>query len=474
MPLVNKEIFFETLICPAYGWHLRHANDKPPSLADQFRMEEGKKIHRRARALYSDGIFTTDVTKTATLLADPTVNTIFESEFQVDVYVTRADILRREGDGWHLIEVKSNVNDDDELVDDLTYTAMVLRRSGVNLVRCSLMLISKDYRIGMLDDALFVQTDHTDDVMARADEYDKQWESVSNIINRADQPKPKLIWDCRKCDRFKADCLGVGVTNHIFDLPRISEKKFNELTAMDVTTIDRIPCDYDLTPNQCIVRTAVRSRKPVIQISLVDDLSAIHWPAYYLDFETFKTAIPLYPDVAPHEAILTQYSIHNCSAPGQVDDHREYLADPSRDCRRELAEQLIADLGNEGSIVTYSPYEKTMINKLAELFPDLAKPLRRCIGRLYDLKNVLSKAYYHPGFHGSYSIKNVLPVLVPEMTYEGMDIGDGDLASAIFAQMAMGRFSKGEMEKIRKDLLTYCGQDTLAMVILHKQLLNAL
>ncbi|QNN21555.1 DUF2779 domain-containing protein [Planctomycetales bacterium ZRK34] len=201
-----------------------------------------------------------------------------------------------------------------------------------------------------------------------------------------------------------------------------------------------------------------------MQPSLADELAAIRWPAYYLDFETFKTAVPLFPYVAPHEAILTQYSIHICSAPSQVNDHREYLADTSKDCRRELAERLIADLGDEGSIVTYSPYEKTMINKLAELFPDLAEPLGRCVERLYDLKNVLSEGYYHPDFHGSYSIKGVLPVLVPDMTYEGMDIGDGDTASAIFAKMAMGRNSKAEMKKVREQLLTYCGQDTLAMV----------
>ena len=396
---------------------------------------------------------------------------VVSNEAKSRLYI--ALILRREGDGWHLIEVKSNVNGDDTLVDDLTYTAMVLRRSGVNLVRCSLMLISRDYRFGMTDDALFVQIDHTDDVRRRVNEFEKRWESVFSTINLPQPPEPKLIMDCRKCELFKSDCLGKGVSNHIFDLPRISPKKFNELTAMGVTTIERIPVDYELTDNQDIVRTGVRSGKPVVQPGLADDLATIQWPAYYLDFETFKTVIPLYPDVAPHEAILTQYSVHICSAVGQVDDHSEYMAEPTKDCRRELAERLIADLGDDGSIVVYSGYEKRMLNELAERFPDLAEPLGRCVERLYDLKDVLSKGYYHPGFCGSYSIKIVLPVLVPEMSYDGMGIGDGDTASAIFAQMALGRHSDSEA-KIRVDLLVYCGQDTLAMVKLHERLFESM
>jgi hypothetical protein len=182
------------------------------------------------------------------------------------------------------------------------------------------------------------------------------------------------------------------------------------------------------------------------------------------------TALPLYPEIAPHAQVVTQYSVHECGKPGRADRHFEYLADPSRDCRRKLAERLVADLGTEGSVVVYSSFERQRIGELARLFPDLAGPLAAISERLFDLLQVVRAHYYHPAFHGSYSIKTVLPVLVPDMTYEGMAIGDGGAAMARFARMALGRCSRAECEATRRELLAYCGQDTMAMVRLHERL----
>ena len=79
-------------------------------------------------------------------------------------------------------------------------------------------------------------------------------------------------------------------------------------------------------------------------------------------------------------------------------------------------------------------------------------------------------AYYHPAFRGRTSIKVTLPALVPEMSYKKLAIGDGDTAIAMFAKMARGNCDESEVEKICRDLLEYCRQDTLAMVKLHEQL----
>ncbi len=182
------------------------------------------------------------------------------------------------------------------------------------------------------------------------------------------------------------------------------------------------------------------------------------------------TAIPLYPDLAPYAQLPTQYSIHKCSEPGHVTAHSEYLADPSRDCRRELAERLIADLKGAGSIIVYTSFEKTIINGLARLYPDLAADLNLLIGRLVDLEAIIKKNFYHPSFHGRTSIKRTLPVLVPEMSYDGLDIGDGFTAMSVFALMAFDKYDDDEAETLKKQLLVYCKQDTLAMVKLHEQL----
>lgn len=185
------------------------------------------------------------------------------------------------------------------------------------------------------------------------------------------------------------------------------------------------------------------------------------------------TAVPLYPEMAPYTQVPTQYSIHKCDGIGTVQCHAEYLSDPKRDSRRDLAESLIADLNDAGSIITYSSFEKTTVNSLSSLFPDLAGKLDVIKQRMFDLEAVIKDNYYHPGFHGRTSVKVTLPALVPDMSYAGLNISDGDSASATFAYMAMGRYDAQQTESLRKDLLAYCGQDTLAMVKLHERLHEA-
>ena len=208
-----------------------------------------------------------------------------------------------------------------------------------------------------------------------------------------------------------------------------------------------------------------------IDPSLRQKLERIRVPAFYLDFETMMTAIPLWPDIAPYEQIPIQYSLHICESSGNIIRHIDYLADPQRDCRRELAERLIVDLKGEGSIITYSSFEKTTISKLSKTFSDLSDELQSLIDRIVDLEPCI-KCINHPEFCGRTSIKIVLPVLVPELSYEGLEIADGDAALVTFALMAQGMMDIGEIERKRAALLEYCKMDTLAMVRLHEVLLG--
>jgi len=151
-------------------------------------------------------------------------------------------------------------------------------------------------------------------------------------------------------------------------------------------------------------------------------------------------------------------------------NHFEYLADPGKDCRRALAEHLIGDLEGEGSILVYSHFEKTIVNCLGRLYPDLLSALQYLIDRMIDLEAIIRKHFYHTDFHGSTSIKRTLPVLVPDMSYDGLEIANGDTALTVFALLALGHYEDGEAEAIKRNLLVYCKQDTLAMVKLHERL----
>ena len=72
---------------------------------------------------------------------------------------------------------------------------------------------------------------------------------------------------------------------------------------------------------------------------------------------------------------------------------------------------------------------------------------------------------------GSYSIKYVLPALVPELSYNDLDIKEGGTASNKFLSMVNETF-EGDVEKTRRQLLEYCELDTYAMVKILEKLLQ--
>lgn len=363
---ISKNLFLTAISCQTFAWLTNSGEFKKPiSMIDKFNMEEGLEVHKKAKSIFPDGCSVTDVdirvafNKTKKLLADNEVYVIYEAAFLAENCVARADILKRQESGWKLFEVKSSVNDKEEFIDDMAYTTMVAQKAGLNITACSLFLISKDFRLGMSDEKLFVEIDHTQEVSIRAKEFDDLGDEIYHSLSQDIKPEPELKWDCRKCPIF-AECCGQGIKNPIFDLPRISQTKFCQFRDQNILRIEDIPKEFKLTENQQKVRDVVRSGKPAVKPGLKTALEEIKFPAYYLDFETVNTAIPLYPDTAPYTQVPIEYSLHKYSGAGKVVEHFRYLylSNPEKDCRRELSERLINDCEQEGIIFQYSNFEK--------------------------------------------------------------------------------------------------------------------
>jgi hypothetical protein len=476
---IKKEVFLETNNCQRKGWLLRNEKGLADlSLAEKFRMEEGIAIGEKARELFPGGVLVHErsiddaARKTSELLADPSVRIIFESSFVHNEYATKADVLIRSGDSWELIEVKSKTtrkrpkSELSELIDDIAYTALITVKNGVELSNMRLMLVSEKFELGIEISRLFETFDYTREVKNRITEFEKLLEPYAEVTSQSKEPDFRIINECKKCDFFD-HCIPASEECTIFDIPRIQEKQLLELYAKKIFHVKDIPQSFTLTPTQKIPVECMRSGEIIVDTGLGAELKKVKWPAHYLDFETTQTAYPLYPNVAPQEKIPTQYSIHICSECGKILDHKEFLADPTRDCRRELAVKLINDLEGQGTILAYySTFEKKIIEGLITRYPDLEEPLKSIISRLLDLMEC-SKCVNHPKFKGSNSIKDVLPALVPGMSYKGMSIANGEDASVIFAYMALGKFTPEECTRIREDMLRYCELDTFAMVKIH-------
>jgi hypothetical protein len=202
----------------------------------------------------------------------------------------------------------------------------------------------------------------------------------------------------------------------------------------------------------------------------------------YLDFETINRAVPVWDGLGPWRAAVVQFSYHEQlplarrerglggEVNGEQYRHVAYLAEGPHDPQPELAERMLEATAGVERILMYSPYERTQINQLAERVPAFASDLKTLAGKLVDLAPLVREHVYHPGFNGSFSIKDVLNPLVPDLTYQDLVIVDGQVASVEIARLLFVVHLVEERDQLRKDLLAYCERDTWAMVRLVQRL----
>ena len=203
-------------------------------------------------------------------------------------------------------------------------------------------------------------------------------------------------------------------------------------------------------------------------------LEKIHSPISFLDFETFQEAIPRFNRQKPYQQIPFQYSLHILYEDGTL-EHKEFLADENEDPRPELAKRLLQDIAPNGTIVAFNKsFEIRVIKELAAHLPQFQKELLLLVDRFEDLiEPFRNLGYYHPDFHGSFSIKLVLPAIFPEdeeLDYKKLgSVQNGGDAMEIFAKLHLFK-DKAKKEEIQKDLLAYCRLDTLAMARIYEKL----
>lgn len=199
-------------------------------------------------------------------------------------------------------------------------------------------------------------------------------------------------------------------------------------------------------------------------------VNELKYPLFYFDFETVAYPVPEFDESRPYQAVPFQYSLHVQRKKDAELEHLAFLGDGENDPREALIKELLGHLKSKGTIlVWYKPFETTRLKELARDFPKYETKLNDLQDRIIDLMVPFKKQYYtHPGFEGSASIKNVLPVLVPDLSYGDLDVQDGMTASNMYGSL------KNESPKIqkqhRKALLAYCHLDTLAMLKILKKL----
>ena len=402
----------------------------PPTPDRRAIMDMGTDVGVLAREFFPGGVLVEEthrqipaaLTRTADLVADPSVQTIFEGAFVWQGILVRVDAIERlDAIRWRLIEVKATSKVKATHLDDLAIQSAVLEGAGLVVDGCYLMHLNTQYVFlgGTLNlEEMFSLDNMSDEVQARRILVQPQLDEMREVLDKSAPPMIEPDGHCYQpyeCP-FWDHCTKEKPPRWIFNLPGGS--KLQKVMAQEgVETIDEIPDHCKLSEIQQRVKGNVEWISPLLRARL----QSVRYPVHHLDFETFMPAIPIFPHTRPYRPMPFQWSNHIEYEDGTV-AHHHYLCTDGRDPREELTHKLLESLGETGSVCVYSEYERFLLFALGDFLPHLKPTLSKVVRRLWDLLAVIQQHYYHPDFRGSFSIKTVLPALVPALAYDNLTI----------------------------------------------------
>lgn len=501
MKSLSKSRYTAFCQCPKNLWLGVYKRDVvPPDPTAEARFAEGNKVGDLAMGLFGtfkeahaenqDGSLDLGkMVEQTKQWMDEGVEVICEASFSIDGNYCAVDILRKDGDGWAIYEVKSSTYHDDKtdtakhlLVysQDIAYQKWVLERCGVKVTGVYLVRLDSRYVRGkkLEPKELFHVKDMKDFVDNEILKVPANVKIAKEVL-AGGEPDEQVALHCHEpydCAFFPYCTQGMTSPN-VFNMYRMNFQKkcdlynqgkiyYKDLLDEDLTEIQRLQVETSLNNTQLVTPEEIR-----------EFLKKLTYPLYFLDFETMQTAIPEYEGAKPYQQITFQYSLHWIEEEGGELKHSEFLGDSVNDPRRALAEQLCHDIPMGVCTTAYNKgFECGRIRELAAAFPDLAYHLNDIADHIVDLiEPFRQKMVYLPQMNGSFSIKHVLPALQPDdpkLNYANLpgDVHNGGEAMTVYPLIA--KMDPSEAEAMRKSLLEYCWLDTYAMVKVWEKLIE--
>ena len=477
---LSKSKYLSGLQCNKRLWLEIHKPElaSPPPPGRQRIFDQGTTVGELATEEFPDGVLIEadylnipDAIKQTKEALDNSVDVIFEGCFIYDDVLVRPDIILRNDLGsWNMIEVKSSTSVKPENIHDVAVQTWVLQGCGLELKQVFLKHINRDCVYPDLSN-LFRTEDITEPVRAVLPIIPKKLSEYKSML---DKPEPNVTigehcsnpYDCQFVDYCWKD-----VPEHsIFTVPRLRWTVKERLIAENKITIDNLPGSFSLNDNQLNYLKSLEMQKPIVDWNGIDgELGKLKYPLYFLDFETDGPAVPRYDGLHPYEQFPFLYSCHVLDEKGNL-EHYEYLHESDSDPRQPLSESLTKTIGESGSVIAYNAgFEKGVMSRLAQWYPEYAESLQSIIDRLWDQLYIFRNFYIDYGFRGSNSLKDVLPIIVRSMSYDNLAVSDGTEAQVTWNEMIQLK-NGDEKNKLNGNLKEYCGQDTLAMVEIHNVL----
>lgn len=472
--------------CPKRLWLELHRPDlREESESTQMSFQIGHQVGDIARRIYdpagigalidveSEG-FSGAFERTARLLNDAS-QPVFEAGFSAGGALAFADVMlpvqNSDQLAWRMVEVKSTTSVKDCHSDDVGIQAFIARSSGVSLQAVALAHIDTTWvYLGDEDyQGLLKETDLTEQAFSRSDEVESWIAEARNIDALPNEPivdpgiqcsEPYL---CGFVDHCRRD--DIQPEHPIYWLPNFRKAKKEYLADLGVTDLSGVPDDL-LSDRQHRVKQHTLTNTVYFDAAgAASELAAFSLPAYFLDFESIQFVVPIWKGTRPYQHNVFQFSLHTLFPSGEV-NHTEFLDLSGNDPAEHFAIALIAACGVSGPVYVYSAgFEKGRIAALANRYPNLKDKLLAINARVVDLRPIASNYYYHPSQQGSWSLKKVLPAVVPELSYDTLDgVQDGGMAMEAYHEAIHADTSVERKAQIERQLLEYCKLDTYALV----------
>ncbi len=478
--ILSKSSFIKGNQCHKALYYSKHRRDLRDELsaAQEAIFAQGTSVGELACELFPGGVdctpesyfdFQAAVIRTQEEIEKGT-KVIYEAAFQFNGVLAALDILVKHEDGWRAYEVKSSTSVSETYELDATIQYYAITNSGIDLKDISIVHINNQYvKNGPIDvHELFNIVSVKERVLELFPGIPNQVIALKHVLKLPEAPEREIGPHCSNpypCD-FAGHCWKDFPTYSVFNIANLRANKKFDLLEMNVVNFEDIPDDFPLNDKQWMqVQSELNNETFIDEKQIRNFVSNLNYPLYHLDFETFQAAVPIYDGSRPYQQLVFQYSLHIEHKDGRL-EHKEYIAETNgEDTRLKFIEQLINDCTGTGDVIVYNVgFERGKMNDLIQFSQQHALPLQKIIDRLKDIMIPFQKRwYYKPEMQGSYSIKKVLPALVPSLSYKDLNIQEGGTASSTFSQMAQGIFN-GDLEQTRQDLLEYCKLDTLAMV----------
>lgn len=484
--LLSKSSFIRGVQCEKHLYLYKYHYNEMDQLSDMQRaiFKRGTDVGKLAQQLFPNGFdaspksqFEYDkAVKETKKLIEEKQKVIYEASFNFSDVLAVADIVVNDKTGLKVFEVKSSTSISETYIRDAALQYWVISNCGYKIKDFSITYINNQYvRNGELDqNELFITESVLKLILPLQKWVEENVKTFKKVLAKKSIPKIDIgehCYDPYTCG-FYEYCRKHIPENSVFDLSGIHLTKKYDFYRDGIIRLEDIPDNAKLSQSAKLQLDVYKSKKNIIDKQAIKEfLADLNYPLYFMDFETFQPVVPMFDNSKPYQQIPFQYSLHYKKNKKSKTDHFEFLAEAGADPRIKFIENLLRDTKGEGDILTYNKsFEVLRLKEIADAFPKYKTEIEERINRVKDLMLPFQKKYYYTyKMQGSYSIKYVLPALIPELSYEKLEINEGGLASIAFESL----YYETDLMRIadtRTNLMEYCKLDTFAMVKLLEKL----